>query len=226
MESYSKSPRPRKTSTNANKVRQVFGNMSRKALPIPQVINDYNNYMGGVDLADQLRGYYNCQLTARRTWFPLFFWLLDTVLVNSIILYRKVTNTKIASKDFRIALVWDLIQEAIDNESSSNRITRGQLKQKKASLKSPLKNKRIAHVTKNFNLPINRLSPGNHLVEWRRKRESCLYCRYLKKKNDQGKKKKKNCAISQTQFWCIKCNVPLCCSIVRPNCFKDFHSKQ
>ncbi|CAG8528461.1 3935_t:CDS:2 [Dentiscutata heterogama] len=58
--------------------------MSRKALPIPQVINDYNNYMGDVDLADQLR---------------------DTVLVNSIILYCKVTNTKIASKDFRIALV-------------------------------------------------------------------------------------------------------------------------
>ncbi|CAG8795737.1 13464_t:CDS:1, partial [Dentiscutata erythropus] len=40
-----------------------------------------------------------------------------------IILYHKVTNTKIASKDFQIALVKDLIQEAIDNESSSNRIT-------------------------------------------------------------------------------------------------------
>ncbi|CAG8679529.1 6030_t:CDS:1, partial [Scutellospora calospora] len=88
-----------------------------------------------------------------------------TVFVNSIILYYKVTNTKIANKDFRIMLVWDLIQEAIDNKSSSNRITQGQLKQKKASLKSSLKNKRITYVTKNFNLLLSQLSPGNHLVE-------------------------------------------------------------
>ncbi|CAG8742104.1 1944_t:CDS:2, partial [Dentiscutata erythropus] len=63
-------------------VYQVFGNLSRKELAISRVIDDYNNFMEGVDLADQLRGYYNCQLTVRRTWFPLFFWLLDTVLVN------------------------------------------------------------------------------------------------------------------------------------------------
>ncbi|CAG8462807.1 13268_t:CDS:2 [Cetraspora pellucida] len=33
---------------------QVFGNMSQKALPILQVIDDYNYYIEGVDLADQL----------------------------------------------------------------------------------------------------------------------------------------------------------------------------
>ncbi|PKY44186.1 hypothetical protein RhiirA4_418837 [Rhizophagus irregularis] len=54
--------RPRKTSTNAAKVRTVFGNASKKSLPIPIVIDDYNHFMGGVDIADQLRGYYNTQL--------------------------------------------------------------------------------------------------------------------------------------------------------------------
>ncbi|CAG8564520.1 27054_t:CDS:2, partial [Dentiscutata erythropus] len=104
---------PRTTSSNANKVYQVFGNLSQKELAILCVINDYNNFMGDVDLADQLRGYYNCQLTVCHTWFPLFFWLLDTVLVNCIILYRKAsdTDTKITSKNFRIALIWSLIQE-------------------------------------------------------------------------------------------------------------------
>ncbi|CAG8824880.1 7084_t:CDS:1 [Cetraspora pellucida] len=45
---------PRETSTNAVKVRAVFGTKSKKKLKIPRVIDDYNNYMNGVDVADQL----------------------------------------------------------------------------------------------------------------------------------------------------------------------------
>ncbi|CAG8669550.1 11222_t:CDS:1, partial [Gigaspora margarita] len=63
--------------------------------------------------------------------------------------------------------------------------TRSQSNREKVILKSPPKNKRIAYVTKNFSLPLSRFSPGNHLVEWRDKRESCLYCRYLMKNNDK-----------------------------------------
>jgi len=37
--------------------------VSKKSLPIPVVIDDYNHFMGGVDIADQLRGYYGTQLT-------------------------------------------------------------------------------------------------------------------------------------------------------------------
>ena len=65
--------RPRETSTNAVKVRSIFGTASKKALPIPCVIDDYNHFMGGVDIADQLRGYYGTQLPVRRIWIPLFF---------------------------------------------------------------------------------------------------------------------------------------------------------
>jgi hypothetical protein len=75
--------RPRKSSLNAEKVRQIFGNNARKKLKIPRVINDYNHHMGGVDIADQLRSYNSTQLTTNRNWMPLFFWILDIVLVNS-----------------------------------------------------------------------------------------------------------------------------------------------
>ena len=178
---------------------------------------------------DNLNELHNCQLTVRRTWFPLFFWLLDTVLVNCTILYCKATdtNTKITSKNFRIELVWSLIQEVLDEDINGNkRITRSQATKKNFLSKSPPKRKRIAYVTQTYNLPVGRLLPGNHLVEWRKKRESCLYCRYLMKNNKKGNKKSKSRAISQTNFWCIKCNVPLCCSKARPNCFMDFHTKK
>ena len=105
--------RLRETSTNATKVREVFGTISKKSLPIPIVIDDYNHFMGGMDIADQLRGYYATQLPVRRTWMPLFFWLLDTAIINSYLILKK-SNINITHKDFRIQLVWDLIKAGLE----------------------------------------------------------------------------------------------------------------
>ena len=50
--------------------------------------------MCGVDIADQLRSYFNTQRTHRKTWKPLFHFLLDTVLGNSYLLssYRPTNH--------------------------------------------------------------------------------------------------------------------------------------
>lgn len=45
--------RPAKTSTNGVLVRKVFKDHTSKTLSIPCIIDDYNHYMGGVDLANQ-----------------------------------------------------------------------------------------------------------------------------------------------------------------------------
>ena len=44
----------RERSSNANTACRVFKNLSRKTLETPKIIDDYNHYMGGVDIADQL----------------------------------------------------------------------------------------------------------------------------------------------------------------------------
>lgn len=48
--------------------------------------------MGGVDITDQRRSYYYTQLRTCRNWYPLFFWLLDTAIINSFILYRLINS--------------------------------------------------------------------------------------------------------------------------------------
>ncbi|GBB97601.1 hypothetical protein RclHR1_03010004 [Rhizophagus clarus] len=116
--------RPRETSTNAAKVRAIFGTLSKKTLPIPVIIDDYNHFMGGVDIADQLRGYYGTQL------------------------------------------------------------------------------------------------PKGHYPEWRETRSSCVWCKYLVKKNQE--KAAKN--LPQSQLYCIKCDLALCYNKESSNCFKDFHT--
>jgi len=48
-------------------VSQVFGSSRRKLLTIPQMIDDFNSHIGGVDIADQLRSNYYTQLPTRRS---------------------------------------------------------------------------------------------------------------------------------------------------------------
>jgi hypothetical protein len=54
-----------------------------RLLPIPSAINDYNNHMGGVDIADQLRAGFSTQQRGMKPWRPLFYWLLDSTIINA-----------------------------------------------------------------------------------------------------------------------------------------------
>ena len=74
--------RPAKTSTNARTSRAEFGEETIKLLDIPLFIDKYNHFMNGVDQADQLRSYYSTQRARRKTWKPLWHFLLDTTITN------------------------------------------------------------------------------------------------------------------------------------------------
>jgi len=60
--------------------------------------------MGSVDIANQLREYYSIQLPVRKIWMPLFFWLLDTTIINSYLILKQ-SDKNIKQKDFRVKLV-------------------------------------------------------------------------------------------------------------------------
>jgi Transposase IS4 len=84
--------RPLLTSTNAHVIRPVFGDLYSKTLRIPRAINAYNHYMNGVDRNNQLRA----NLTVHRAfetrvWRPLHYYMLDTTLVNSYLIWRGST---------------------------------------------------------------------------------------------------------------------------------------
>ena len=74
---------PSITSTNAVHARALFDGQAVKVLSILRFIDDYNQYMGGVDVANQLRSSYELHRPTRRTWWPIFYWLLDASLVNA-----------------------------------------------------------------------------------------------------------------------------------------------
>ena len=94
-------------STNAKK---AFGEEQEKDMMIPLCIDDYNQHMGGVDTADQLRCYYDLQLISWRTWWPMLFWAYDTMAVNAFTIFKSMPQTPGPKhKQFRLQCAWGLI---------------------------------------------------------------------------------------------------------------------
>ena len=100
--------RPGKKSTNAKKAREAFGCAYEKEMPIHLCIEDYNRHMGGVDIADQLRSYYDTQLTSFCTWWPMLCWAYDTMITNAYVIFRDMPQSPdtITHKEFRLQCAW------------------------------------------------------------------------------------------------------------------------
>ena len=75
----------------------------------PLVVVDYNGGMKGVDLSDQMATYYATPRRARKWYHNLFFHLVDTAVVNALLVHRVLGGRK-GQKEFRLDLIEDLLQ--------------------------------------------------------------------------------------------------------------------
>ena len=114
--------RPSLTSTNACIVRPVFGDAVKKKLFIPTAIDAYNHHMNGVDLNNQLRLRITvCRPFERRTWRPLWNWLLDICCVNAFLIWQGDQQDlgHRAHRQFRRSLCDQLLLYSQKDSSSS-----------------------------------------------------------------------------------------------------------
>ena len=78
-------------------------------VPSVPVVKSYNS-MGGVDLSDQLRGYYMTGRKSKKWWRSLLWFLVDLCIVNAHILEKLSRNHRNRTQlAFRLELVSDLI---------------------------------------------------------------------------------------------------------------------
>jgi len=124
--------RPAKTSTNGQIVQQIFGEESTKQLQIPRFIDDYNQYIGGVDLANQYRESYETHKATQRNWWPLFYWLIDVACINAYRLYQlymiKLQEKPLTHLEFRIQLASRLLEYSSKAKLYSLRVRLGGLR--------------------------------------------------------------------------------------------------
>ena len=87
---------------------------SRMEVVCPEIITDYNQFMGGVDLADQYICYYSVGRKNMKWWRKIVWRLHDHAIVNATVVYRANMSTSLSkpltSLEFRLSLVHALTQ--------------------------------------------------------------------------------------------------------------------
>ncbi|CAG5043677.1 unnamed protein product [Parnassius apollo] len=98
------------------------------SIPCPKVIEEYNAHMGGVDTMDSYLGRYRIRMKSKKWTNRLFQHMLDMAVINSWILYKKVslkkkTNPKNILKlvDFRTELAETLCKYGAVSENKRGR---------------------------------------------------------------------------------------------------------
>jgi hypothetical protein len=78
----------------------------------PLVVAGYTWFMGGVDLADQKRSYYECKIGTAKWPTHLFLWLIDAAMVNSHIWYTEMYPDRpaMSGREWRKRVVFGLLR--------------------------------------------------------------------------------------------------------------------
>ena len=135
-----------------------------REIVIPKVIDDYNNWMNGVDKADQLISNYRHNLRCRRIWLPLVFHALDVLRINAFIIFNGLVDKEkqLDQKDFVMAMVEKMIERAMVFKYEKLTKTTVETVSQVPTPHQSGKRKRMSR--KNLHLPLKRLlgSPKEH----------------------------------------------------------------
>ncbi|XP_029348356.1 piggyBac transposable element-derived protein 4-like, partial [Acyrthosiphon pisum] len=83
----------------------------------PEVVLDYNRGKSLVDVSD-LRSSYHTPLRRSMKWYRkvAFEVLLNTSVINALILYNKVNNCNMSVTEFRESIIFSMIDKPVDTE--------------------------------------------------------------------------------------------------------------
>lgn len=89
-------------------------------IPQPNVIHQYNQGMGGVDLHDNGIANYRIRIRGKKWWWPLFSNGIDSAIVNAWKIYQLATCSTISQIDFRSQIVLSLLKSEEESDLEVN----------------------------------------------------------------------------------------------------------
>ena len=95
--------------TDTTTVQRKERDGTKATVTCPQVVKDYNDYMGGVDMHDMLRQKYGISRKSKKWWHRIFFGLLDMTIVNAFLTYNGTTEERLSLLSFRRELALGLL---------------------------------------------------------------------------------------------------------------------
>ena len=178
-------------------------------IPCPDIVQKYNKAMGGVDLADCLISLYRINIRSKKYYHRIIFHMIDMVLVNSWLLYRRDPLHLQLPKSEVIPLAYFKIKVAFSLIMAGKESSR---KRGRPSLPDPTAvTAKVAKCGRPFQpLPDSsiRYDSVGHWPCVEEQRRTC---------------KRKGCT-GKTNIACSKCKVNVCLN-GKQNCFVQFHTK-
>ena len=97
--------------TMTTTVKRKKGDGSTIDVTCPQAVVDYNAHMGGVDLGDQYRKYYQVRMKSRTFYKYIFWFIFEVCILNSYILHRHspCIGKNLTYLEYRVELAKQLI---------------------------------------------------------------------------------------------------------------------
>ena len=161
---------------------------------------------GGVDITNQLHAEYVSQRPTFRTWWPLFYWIIDTATVNAYQMHcvlREERSLPIISQlEFQKKLYLQLFgfSEAPDNPQKIRNTT-------------------------GFPSCRHDTAATHYLVQGPKGyRKRCVWCVYKWKKQKEVSNAPRAVESPKTGWFCSVCKVPLCHDHTGQLCRRDFHN--
>ena len=170
----------------------------------PEIVHDYNKFMGAVDRCDQMVAYSCFRQRTMKWWKKVFFHLFSLSILNAYILYKQRTQSPVLQRTFQR----ELVKELVRNSGISHSLTpRGRPRRSAEGL--------------------TRLQVGGHFPEKilgtgkkSNITRACVVCfpaqkKILKRTGDKRKRPGK-----ESSFQCSVCKVALCMQ----DCFQLYHT--
>jgi hypothetical protein len=191
-----------------------------KQISICPIVKWYRKWMGAVDRFDQYRAYIRLEMRTAKFWHVMFWFIVESALVNSWILYKstmKLAGLELAYThlEFRLAIVLALAAEWEDMGCVFNPDNLAN-----ASPRSLLKIRPAKKVRASFGERENARYSSNDM------HFSMLAdipkLEGQKTKNRQLRCINPGCEKAKTTKWCSACFAPLCF----PKCYMEYHTQE
>lgn len=188
---------------NPSKVEEVLrtnqrGN--RDKVTCPSSIAEYNMYMGWVDHFDKHMAVYTIVQKSRKWWIKLFYYFLDSAVVNSYILHEQHCKNKRIKAMSHLLFRSSLVNGLIDNFNSRRKPGR-------SSAVGRCRKTNRSDGRRTVENTIRLSNVGDHLPQKIDKYRRCAFC------STKEKEKRSN-------MLCETCGVALC-----KLCFAPFHTR-
>lgn len=170
-------------------VQRTLPNGKKISVECPQVVKDYNAWMGGVDKFDQKRNAYPADRRSKRWWSRIFYFILDAAIVNAFIQANSIEN--VGYLHFRLKLGRQLIAQRSFRKPRRT-ITAFKNKRGKSNGRA------MTGVPDE-----SRFSGNTHHPSFTGTRRRCRWCSTSKRE-------------VRTRYMCKVCNVPLCATCFAP----------